>query len=205
MRRTAGPWTIALTLAVACASANPPQQQQPQTPETASRIEGVVLDPDGLPAAGAVVVVRGEPRFHAVASSATGGRFSLPVPPGAYDVTAWTQYGFALRRGVVVSAGHLRIRLRQHARSSCPQGHKLVAPRLLTSPRMNLSAGDGAQESAGAKCVITAEGIVRGCMPLTSGSEVDGELADLFERRTYRPALCDGAPIEVDYTISLKP
>jgi hypothetical protein len=194
-----------LALAVACGSAKPVPQAEPAYAEQGGRIEGVVLDPSGAPASDAVVVIRGEPRFHAVASSAAGGRFSMTVPPGAYDVTAWTQYGFALKRGVVVSGGHKGIKLRQHARSSCPPGHKLVAPKLLTSPRMNLSAGDGAQESAGAKCVITAEGIVRGCMPLTSGGEVDGELADQFERRTYRPALCDGAPIEVDYTISLKP
>jgi hypothetical protein len=195
-----------LALAVACGSAKPVPQAEPVSAEQVGRIEGVVLDPDGAPATGAVVVVRGEPRFHAVASSAAGGRFSLPVPPGAYDVTAWTQYGFALKRGVVVSgAGHRGVKLRQHARSSCPQGHKLVAPKLLTSPRMNLSDGDDAQEGTGAKCVITAEGLVRGCMPLTSDGEIDADLASSFERRTYRPALCDGAPIEVDYTVSLKP
>jgi hypothetical protein len=191
-------------LAVACGTAQPVQRAEPSPVAEASRIEGVVLDPDGAPASGAVVVIRGEPKFHAVASSGAGGRFSLPVPPGAYDLTAWTQLAFALRRGVQVAGGPVRVRLRQHLRGSCPPGHKLTPPKLLASPRMDVSAEGAAVDSAGAKCVITTQGIVRGCVPLTPDGDADGELAASLERRTYRPALCDGAPIEVDYTINLK-
>jgi protein TonB len=53
------------------------------------------------------------------------------------------------------------------------------------------------------KCVVTAEGAVRGCRVLRGLPFLDGAVVEALERRRYRPAVLAGSPVDVDYVFRI--
>jgi len=93
------------------------------------------------------------------------------------------------------------------AGSAAGDEHTMTPPVLLGGPNPEYTAKAFNSLDRGwvvVWCVITVSGSVEGCQLLKGLSDdLNGALVRTLERRRYRPALLDGAPIEVDYTFAV--
>lgn len=170
------------------------------------RIEGrVVEEADAAPSPG-VVMLRST-RMRGQVTTAPDGTFALAVPPGTYDVVARDDANYVLRRGVEVADGgvqHLLLEMKPRERQSC--GSKLTPPEVISGPNPQYTMQAIENEVGGTmivKCIATVEGAVHGCMIKKGQPYMDAAVVEALERRRYQPALCDGKPIEVDYSFKI--
>ncbi|HEY2031779.1 MAG TPA: energy transducer TonB [Myxococcales bacterium] len=199
----------AICLSLACATGRPGAAAR-----TPQRLSGVVLDRDGAPISNATVIVRGPPGVRLTLNAGDDGKFSLVLYPGVYDVVARTGIGkdapYAWERDVALrSDAPVSLKLVAEPKVVPPEcrHRQLTPPAKVSGPDPYYTDEAWARKLEGTvklKCILAVDGIVRGCLPVQSLSSLTESAIEAVEQRTYSPALCDGKPIEVDYTFRLQ-
>jgi hypothetical protein len=174
----------------------------------------VVLDTAGQHVANAYVLIVAGPMARGATLTDTDGSFSFPVRAGRYDLVVEKEgYEAVSRMSLQVTAGtDLMVNVKLHPvervnGKPLNPGPAITPPIIISGPHpaYTLEAlAHGVHGTLILKCVITVEGFVRSCRPVKKLEYVQGNAIAAIEARRYRPAMRDGKPVEVDYTIKLK-
>jgi TonB family protein len=83
---------------------------------------------------------------------------------------------------------------------------KLEPPPILSGPDPQYTSESLRRQIEGCtvvRCVVTVAGAVTNCRSVVSLPELTRAAVEALQQRRYRPASCDGVPIEVDYTFRM--
>jgi protein TonB len=87
-----------------------------------------------------------------------------------------------------------------------PFGEGMVRPELLSDPSIPLpseAVRAGIEGTVIVKCVVTRQGEVDGCRIIKGLGHVDDAVLSAVEARRYSPAMFQGRPVSVSYTLRL--
>ena len=195
----------AVVLLAACATAPPPRVSSPES------VSGTVVDGGThRPIDQAMILLYpsggGAPR---VSMSAQDGFFAVRAQPGSYRL--WISHeGYAVHveRQVEPGAPPRTFELTAGESSHSSGSEQTVTPPVLLggpNPEYTAQAFNSlAQGWMVVWCAITVAGSVERCQILKGFSDdLNASVVRALERRRYKPATLNGAPIEVDYTFAL--
>ena len=199
---------LALVALTGCAGVRIPERR------LVGGIRGTVVDAEsGAAVSGALIMLRaGDGNLSPPAVSNQAGEFVLlPLAEGKHDfVVEHSGYATVSATSIAVTTGYsttVAVRLRRV--ESAPAGAldpttPLEPPILLSGPPLQYPP-DLRPQLAGTvrvRCVLTAEGLVKDCVPDQEAPELEPMFRQL-EKRRYRPALRNGRAIDVWYTFKI--
>jgi TonB family protein len=193
-------------LVVGCATVKP----QPAEPDPGA-IAGVVIDASGRRLGNAYVLIVAGPMARAATMTDIDGSFSLPLRAGRYDLMVEKDgYEAASTTGLEVTAGtELMLNVKLHPGEmtngkSLDLGTAVIPPIVVSGPHPEYTReaiAHGVQGTLILKCIITVDGFVRNCRVVQSLQYLQGNAIAAVQSRRYRPAMRNGKPVQVDYTI----
>ena len=211
MTRWAGAAIAAFAL---CAAAHA------ETP--AATLAGVVVDAAAsTPVAEAIVTVRGPALIgeQAALTDADGAFEITLLPPGTYSLSV-EKDGFQpfVHSGLAVKAGTMRVRVAVLRGAPPPAvaavkeaavefNDTMTAPSMISGPAPEYTPDAidrGIEGTMQVRCVVSAQGTVRGCRVVKGLPFMNAAVIDALERRRYKPALANGKPVDVFYTFNIR-
>jgi hypothetical protein len=197
---------IALLALIGCAAVRVPERR------LSGGISGTVVDSGtGAPLPGAVILLRrSDGGFAPPALCNDKGEFILvPLAEGKHDfVVQHAGYETASASNVAVETGYyttvaVKLVPGGPAAETPLKQFDIVPPVLISGPAIKYP--DVHPQLVGTvrvRCVLTAEGIVKDCVPDQEVPEL-AVLIRQLEARRYQPALQDGKPVDVWYTFRI--
>jgi TonB family protein len=190
--------------------------------QSGGSLAGVVVDAaTQAPLAEAVVTAR-SPALLGEQSAITDaqGAFEMTLlPPGTYSLVV-RHDGFDVYEpaGLVLHGGKTRIKVAVVQTPAPPPRadvadealefqDSMTAPAMISGPSLEYTSEAierGIEGAMTVRCVVTAEGTVRRCKVVKGLPFMNQSVLSALERRTYRPALAQGKPVDVFYTFNLK-
>jgi outer membrane biosynthesis protein TonB len=130
-----------------------------------------------------------------------------PLPDGVYSVRAEANGSDGVAKDVQVARGKdslVEVRLAGHkSEDGAPKQRSCDPPRyhggsdpIYTSTALMRNV----QGCLVVRCVITLEGSVRDCRALEPLEDLTASSIDALKRRRYTPMICDGKPVDTEYT-----
>jgi TonB family protein len=188
-----------------------------QTPRAV--LTGVVVDANTqAPVSEALVIAR--------SPSLVGEQSAITDESGAFEITflpAGT-YSLAIRRGgfepyapesLTIKGGKVRVRIAVTPvptpaailESAVEFEEHMTAPEMISGPPPEYTPEAierGVEGSMQVRCVVTADGQVRGCKVVKGLPFMNAAVIGALERRKYKPAAAQGKPVDVYYTFNIR-
>jgi hypothetical protein len=205
-------FAIVLTLALSCAAPKPQETKSQEIRSTAPGALVVTVYLDGVARGGIdVEVLNGTAVAAGGKTNACGTVLVDALPDGSYGVTARQGDLVKTAGQVAIKTGadtNVRIDLpRPAASGKAAAGSKTCTPPgFIAGPNPSSSAEAIQQQRQGClvvKCAIGFDGHVNACAaeePLPGYTE---DVIAVLQKRLYSPMICDGKPVETNYTYRL--
>jgi len=184
-----------------------------------SILSGVVIDAKTSTAVPEAVVVARSPALpgeQRAVTDATGAFEITLLPAGTYSL-AVTREGYEpfSPAGVVVKGGRIRVRIAlvplpsptAITDNAIEYDPSMTAPAMISGPPPEYTpeAIERAVEgSMQVRCVVTVAGDVRGCKVVKGLPFMNSAVVEALQRRKYKPALAQGKPVDVFYTLNIR-
>ena len=184
-------------------------------------VAGVVVDAaTQKPLADAQVMAKGAALVgeQSAVTDASGAFEMTFLPPGAYTLSVKRDgYQAFTSEPVTVRSRRLRVRVAVLAASPPPEepaldaavefNESMTAPAMISGPSPEYTPEAlerGVEGNMQIRCVVTVAGKVRACKVVKGLAFMNAAVIDALEKRTYKPALAQGKPVDVYFTFNLR-
>jgi TonB family protein len=182
-------------------------------------LAGMVVDAaTHSPLADAVVVARSPalPGEQSVVTDSSGAFEMTFLPPGTYSLGVKRE-GFQSYspEGLVLKTGKIRVRIAvlpvppaaTFAATAVEYNDSMTVPVMISGPVPEYTAEAverGVEGTMQVRCVVTAEGQVRGCKVTKGLPFMNSAVVDALGKRRYQPARAQGKAVDVYYTFNIR-
>jgi TonB family protein len=189
-------------------------------------LSGVVLDlATQKPIEGALITAKSAALVgeQSVTTNDAGFFEMTMLPPGTYGLTV-SKDGFVTLEpgGLDIKARHTRVKIQLAAGEAPPppqpvaaleitapefDGGSMTAPVMLSGPAPEYTTDAlerGVEGTMTLRCVITAQGTVRGCKVTKGLPFMNRACIEALEVRRYKPATQGGKPLDVMFTFNIR-
>lgn len=185
----------------------------------AGALTGVVVDAKAAtPIADALVIAR-SPALVGEQTSVTDadGAFEMTLlPPGTYSLSVqrdgFEPFSYA---GLLVKGATVRVRIAllpvtppaPPAETAVEFDQTMTAPAMISGPLPEYTPEAierGIEGNMQVRCVVTAEGSVRGCKVVKGLPFMNSAVIEALQRRKYKPAVSSGKPVDVFYIFNIR-
>lgn len=199
-------FAIVVSLALCCAAPAPKWEDIPSTAPGALIVTVYWTDYSTARSGIDVEVSNGTAMVTTGKTNSCGVVLIDALPDGVYSVTARQDAATKTAEQVAIKTGadtKVRIDLPAAPKPSAG-GTSCTPPMIVSGPNPAPSVEAFQQRRQGClviKCRIGADGLVGACQPVEPLTGYTEDVIATVQQRRYQPMLCDGKPVETDYTI----